>query len=252
MMKLKTKLSILALCAMMTTYAEAADMTNNTGNKADLPSISDINIPKNDSIISAMWNGIVREDAKPFLQGIKLPKNITFTPFDGNEKFGLLTVTEKGISVPAFVLQCEFVPAVGKEAMKDVFDAPYLSPKSVVELYGYNLALLGMENVLNGMFLEMAKRINENPKTNPKIPFNMLEVDFLNVEQIHRAQDHPRIYTSGVRTVFFIDGFAVPLYGKGYIMKYGDKYRFFSILTTDSANEMMKKAADQIMAASVK
>ena len=55
-----------------------------------------------------------------------------------------------------------------------------------------------------------------------------------------------------VRDVFFVDGFAVPVYGKGYVMKYGDKYRLFSILTTDSANEMVKKAADRIAAASVK
>ncbi len=27
-----------------------------------------------------------------------------------------------------------------------------------------------------------------------------------------------------VRAVFFVDGFAVPVYGKGYVMKYGDKY----------------------------
>ena len=107
-------------------------------------------------------------------------------------------------------------------------------------------ALLGMESVLNGMFLEMAKRINEKPETDPKIPFNMLGVSFLNVEQIHRAQDRPRIYTSGVRAVFFVDGFAVPVYGKGYVMKYGDKYRLFSVLTTDSVNEMVKKAADRM------
>ena len=31
-------------------------------------------------------------------------------------------------------------------------------------------------------------------------------------------------------------------------MKYGDKYRLFSVLTTDSANEMVKKAADRIAA----
>ena len=55
-----------------------------------------------------------------------------------------------------------------------------------------------------------------------------------------------------VRAVFFVDGFAVPVYGKGYVMKYGDKYRLFSVLTTDSANEMVKKAADRIAAASVK
>ena len=252
MMKLKTKLGILALCAMMTTYAEAADMTNNTGNKADLPSISDINIPKNDSIISAVWNGIVQEDAKPFLQKVELPKNTTFTPLGTDGKFGILTVTEKGNSVPAFVLNCEFAPVVGKEAMKDAFDAPRLSGKSVSELYGCNVALLGMESVLNGMFLEMAKRINEKPETDPKIPFNMFYVDFLSVEQIHRTQDMPRMYTSGVRAVFFVDGFAVPVYGKGYVMKYGDKYRLFSVLTTDSANEMVKKAADRIAAASVK
>ena len=47
-----------------------------------------------------------------------------------------------------------------------------------------------------------------------------------------------------VRAVFFV-------YGKGYVMKYGDKYRLFSVLTTDSVNEMVKKAADRIAAASV-
>ncbi|MFR8828641.1 MAG: hypothetical protein ACLVHE_03390 [Dialister invisus] len=49
-----------------------------------------------------------------------------------------------------------------------------------------------------------------------------------------------------VRAIFFVDGFAVPVYGKGYVMKYGDKYRLFSVLTTDSVNEMVKKAADRM------
>ena len=43
-----------------------------------------------------------------------------------------------------------------------------------------------------------------------------------------------------VRAIFFVDGFAVPVYGKG------DKYRLFSVLTTDSVNEMVKKAADRM------
>ena len=227
-------------------------MTENMGNMAGFTPISSINIPKDDNIVSAVWNGIVQEDAKSFFQKVKLPKNTDFTPLGKDGKFGLLTVTEEGNNVPAFVMNCEFAPVVGKEAMKDAFDAPHLSGKSVSELYGCNVALLGMENVLNGMFLEMAKRINEKPETDPKIPFNMLGVSFLNVEQIQRAQDRPRIYTSAVRAVFFIDGFAVPVYGKGYVMKYGDKYRLFSVLTTDSANEMVKKAADRIAAASVK
>ena len=252
MMKMKIMLAASILCAMTTTRAGAADMTDNMGNMAGFPPISSINIPKDDNIVSAVWNGIVQEDAKSFFQKVKLPKNTDFTPLRKDGKFGLLTVTEEGNSVPAFVMNCEFAPVVGKEAMKDAFDAPRLSGKSVSELYGCNVALLGMENVLNGMFLEMAKRINEKPETDPKIPFNMLGVSFLNVEQIHRAQDRPRIYTSGVRAVFFIDGFAVPVYGKGYVMKYGDKYCLFSVLTMDSANEMVKKAADRIAAASVK
>lgn len=49
--------------------------------------------------------------------------------------------TEEGNSVPAFVMNCEFAPVVGKEAMKDAFDAPRLSGKSVSELYGCNVAL---------------------------------------------------------------------------------------------------------------
>ena len=49
-----------------------------------------------------------------------------------------------------------------------------------------------------------------------------------------------------VRAIFFVDGFAVPVYGKGYVMKYGDKYRLFSVLTTGSVNEMVKKAADRM------
>ena len=252
MMKIKIMLAASILCAMTTTCAGAADMTDNMGNMAGFPPISSINIPKDDNIVSAVWNGIVQEDAKSFFQKVKLPKNTDFTPLGKDGKFGLLTVTEEGNNVPAFVMNCEFAPVVGKEAMKDAFDAPHLSGKSVSELYGCNVALLGMENVLNGMFLEMAKRINEKPETDPKIPFNMLGVSFLNVEQIHRAQDRPRIYTSAVRAVFFIDGFAVPVYGKGYVMKYGDKYRLFSVLTTDSVNEMVKKAADRIAAASVK
>ena len=155
------------LCAMTTTCAGTADMTDNIENMAGFPSISSINIPKDDNIVSAVWNGIVQEDTKSFFQKVKFPKNTDFTPLGKDGKFGLLTVTEEGNSVPAFVMNCEFAPVVGKEAMKDAFDASRLSGKSVSELYGCNVALLGMESVLNGMFLEMAKRINEKPETDP-------------------------------------------------------------------------------------
>lgn len=251
MMKLKMVSAAMALCAVMTTYAKAADMTA-LGQTAAFSAANTIKAEKKDNLLSAIWDGMYQEKAKPFLQEVKLPKHTTFTPMEGAEKFGLLTVTEKGNSVPALVLHCEFTPVVGKDAMKDAFEAPRLSPMSISELYGYNVALLEMENKLNGMFLETVKQINEMPRTDPKIPFNMMGVDFLNVEQIHRVQDNPRIYTSGVRAVFFFDGFAIPLYAKGYAMKYRDKYRLFSVLTTDSANEMVKEAADRIAAASAK
>lgn len=251
MMKLKI-MAAMAFFSLMTIYGEAADLMADVGQMAKISAAADIGSEKNDSILSAVWDGIYQEDASPFLQEVKLPKNTAFTTVEGAEKLGLLTVTEKGNSVPALVLHCEFIPVVGKDAMKDAFEASRLSPKSVSELYSYNVALLEMENKLNDMFLEMTKRLNEMPRTDPKIPFNMMGVDFIHVEQIHRAQDMPRIYTSGVRAVFFFDGFAIPLYAKGYAMKYGDKYRFFSVLTTDSANEMVKEAADRIAAASAK
>ena len=133
MMKMKIMLAASILCAMTTTCAGAADMTDNMGNMAGFPSISSINIPKDDNIVSAVWNGIVQEDTKSFFQKVKFPKNTDFTPLGKDGKFGLLTVTEEGNSVPAFVMNCEFAPVVGKEAMKDAFDAPRLSGKSVSE-----------------------------------------------------------------------------------------------------------------------
>lgn len=51
------------LCAMTITCG-AADMTDNMGNMAGFPPISSINIPKDDNIVSAVWNGIVQEDTK--------------------------------------------------------------------------------------------------------------------------------------------------------------------------------------------
>ena len=74
MMKIKIMLAASILCAMTTTCAGAADMTDNMGDMAGFPPISSINIPKDDNIVSAVWNGIVQEDAKSFFQKVKLPK----------------------------------------------------------------------------------------------------------------------------------------------------------------------------------
>lgn len=124
MMKMKIMLAASILCAMTITCAGAADMTDNMGNMAGFPPISSINIPKDDNIVSAVWNGIVQEDTKSFFQKVKFPKNTDFTPLGKDGKFGLLTVTEEGNSVPAFVMNCEFAPVVGKEAMKDALTHP--------------------------------------------------------------------------------------------------------------------------------
>ena len=54
MMKMKIMLAASILCAMTTTCAGTADMTDNIGNMAGFPSISSINIPKDDNIVSAV------------------------------------------------------------------------------------------------------------------------------------------------------------------------------------------------------
>lgn len=61
MMKMKIMLAASILCAMTTTCAGAAGMTDNMGNMAGFPPISSINIPKDDNIVSAVWNGIVQK-----------------------------------------------------------------------------------------------------------------------------------------------------------------------------------------------
>ena len=93
MMKMKIMLAASILCAMTTTRAGAADMTDNMGNMAGFPPISSINIPKDDNIVSAVWNGIVQEDAKSFFQKVKLPKNTDFTPLG---KDGIRTAYRDG------------------------------------------------------------------------------------------------------------------------------------------------------------
>lgn len=78
MMKMKILLAASILCAMMTTCAGAAGMTDNMGNMAGFPPISSINIPKDDNIVSAVWNGIVQEDAKSFFQKSEVSKEYRF------------------------------------------------------------------------------------------------------------------------------------------------------------------------------
>ena len=54
MMKMKIMLAASILCAMTTTCAGTADMTDNIENMAGFPPISSINIPKDDNILSAV------------------------------------------------------------------------------------------------------------------------------------------------------------------------------------------------------
>ncbi len=226
--------------------ADTGFMTSIAGMAAMAPSVGE-------GALSAIWQGIGQSDAAGFLSDDKLPKNTAFTPFDFDPsgKTGLLTIKDKKSVVTAFVAGCEINPKTGEKALADVFDSPSLSPASVSELYQFNLSLLNSENLLNNMFLEMEKRVNQKEGSDlPKVPYNLVTVDYLHVEQLHRVQDKPRIYTSGVRAVFLADGVAIPVYAKSYLMRYRDKYRVLLFITPDSGNGIVKEKADQIAAVS--
>ncbi len=207
------------------------------------------------SFTSVIDEAMRSEETAGFLGKENLPDDVSFTPFDEKGKFGTMVFRKKDILASAFVINCEFTKdeGQGKILFQNMFKDAVLSEYTIKQLYDFNVSLITSENVLNGLFPELSAKLNRLWPNKPfPIPYNFFAVDYLQTEQLHRVQDSPRIYSTGLRAVLFVDGFAVPVYMKSYAMEYGDKYRFLFFIGEEGNHKIIKEGADLTAARSAK
>jgi hypothetical protein len=212
--------------------------------------ISDIGINiGNEGIVSAYVSAIFDSETKGFLHEISLPKNMLYlTPGKGpNEKFGELLVRKNGVVAAAGVIQCQVNPNIPAEDIKNILQDATFSEPIRQNLYQFNLNLLGIQNVINAAipgFIE--KRNKELKKGDIHLPYNFVSTDIFEVEQFHKMQERPRIFSSALRGVVTVDNFAIPLYLRFYLIDHKGQSRLLILLTMDSNYDIMKEAGNKI------
>ena len=149
--------------------------------------------------------------------------------------------------VPALVVHSGFTEKEGTYLLHDMFGEMPLPERSRQELYRFNLMLLSSENIWNNIILSTLRTINGLQKNKGVyIPYNLVAVDYLETEQLHRLKESPSVYTAGVRAVTAVDGIAVPLYVKMYIFPYGKSYRVLFLAGPESGHAIIQAGGDRL------
>ena len=200
-------------------------------------------------VLSVLHRALFFPGAKGFLTKENTPPDIAYLPSEATEQglYGEILFRQKGGFVPALAVHSEFTEKEGLYLLNDMFVEMPLPERSRQELYRFNLMLLSSENIWNNIILSTLRTINEFPKNKGVyIPYNLVAVDYLETEQLHRLGESPRIYTAGVRAVAAVDGIAVPLYVKMYIFPYGKSYRVLFLAGPESGHAVIKAGGDRL------
>ncbi|WP_297019316.1 hypothetical protein [uncultured Dialister sp.] len=185
------------------------------------------------------------EMTESFLNGKVLPKTMKYQPLSKDRPSlgtygGVLTV--KGTSYTAGALA---VSAVFKGPKSDAYFGGMFLPggysrQAGEKMLAFNMTLLKLESITNDVFL---KTVGEARKdTGTQVPYDFLAVDMLHVEQLHKVNDHPKVYSFSLRPAFSVDGWVIPLFFRGYAAKVDNSYRFLLLASPDSEKDLVSQA----------
>ena len=244
--------AFLAACLFAACPVSANTGTNNFSsllNLSALPTNGQGEVVNGQGMVSVLREALLSPGAKGFLKKENTPPDIAYLPPEATEQglYGEILFRQKGGFVPALAVHSEFTEKEGLYLLNDMFGEMPLPERSRQELYRFNLMLLSSENIWNNIILSTLRTINEFPKNKGVyIPYNLVAVDYLETEQLHRLGESPRIYTAGVRAVAAVDGIAVPLYVKMYIFPYGKSYRVLFLAGPESGHPVIKAGGDRL------
>ncbi len=188
--------------------------------------------------------------SKGCLSSLKLPKKASLSiapvPVESlADASGLLTVEGKKYDSVAAVFGLEFTGDDAEETFGGMFLPGGYTQEAAEKMLHFNMSLLKTDSVLNEFFLKVAKGTRE--ATGDPLPYDFLTMDMVHVEQLHRVTTDPKTYSFAVRPYLAVDGFALPLYLRGFAMKSETGYRFFLFLTLDSMREDLDQVTYQII-----
>lgn len=197
-------------------------------------------------VLSVLHRALFSPEAKGFLTKESVPENMVFLPFgkEGEGQWGEMVFKKRDMLVPAFVVHSGFTEKEGTYLLHDMFGEMPLPERSRQELYRFNLILLSSENIWNNIFTAVLRQMNESKQIS--VSYNLLGVDYLETEQLHRLRESPSVYTAGVRAVAVIDGLTVPLYVKMYIFPYEKSYRVLFLAGAESGHAVIQAGGDRL------
>ena len=158
---------------------------------------------------------------------------------------GVLTMKGKKYTATAIAFGVELTGREAEEAFGGMFVPGGFTQEAGKKMLHFNMSLLKVENLANELFLNVAKGTRE--ATGQRIPYDFFSMDMVKVEQLHRVMDHPKTYSFALRPYMAVDGFAVPLYMRGFATKSEKGYRFLLFVTLDSFRERLDETTYRII-----
>lgn len=158
---------------------------------------------------------------------------------------GLLTIPGRKADISVVAVGLETKGPQADENFQGMFLPGGYTPEAGKKMLAFNMGLLKSENLLNELFLKTV--IGTQQSTGQAIPFDLLAVDMLSIEQLHKVKTMTDTYTFALRPMVVADGWTLPLYIRGVAAKRDGAYRFLLLSGWDNSRNVVDKAAFQIM-----
>ena len=127
----------------------------------------------------------------------------------------------------------------------DMFLPEGFTPAAGQRMLHFNIGLMEAETMLNNIFLQTAKGTRE--ATGEPIPYDLMGVSMMHVEQLHKVLSHPKTYGFALSPYLVVDGWAIPLYMRGFLAKTGEGYRSLLFLGFQSQKDALDQASYEIL-----
>lgn len=158
---------------------------------------------------------------------------------------GLLTVPGKKVDVAMLAVGVETKGPAADKNFQGMFMPGGYTPEAGKKMLAFNMGLMASENVLNELFLKTTSSTGK--VTGQAIPFDLLSVDMVTVEQLHKVKTMEDTYTFALRPLVVADGWLLPLYLRGVAAKRDDAYQFLLLVGWDNSRAVIDKTAFQLM-----
>ena len=188
-------------------------------------------------------------ESRGFLGDENLPKGMTFTPFylssDLHPCAGLLFLPGKQQDASVIAFGMEMKGEAAEAYFHDMFLPEGFTPAAGQRMLHFNIGLMEADAILNNIFLQTAKGTRE--ATGEPIPYDLMGVSMMHVEQLHKVLSQPKTYGFALSPYLLADGWAIPLYMRGFLTKTGEGYRSLLFLGFQSQKNALDEASYEIL-----